>query len=369
MRFGLIIAGTLAVLGAYSGYWFWLADRFEEQALNLQTREQENGNELAWADMTVTGYPYHIRTELEAPSWQGANGASWHTDTVVAVHGSPTDLSHVIIDAAGAHEARAMGRAFRLQSESLRVSVADYKAAAPTLFLDAEDAQLWSQSADQTVLAEPISTKRAKLHFRAAPDRDDAVDVAVDLTDMYSPIPLGPGLGQQVQSLKLVGRITELAPSELNTLAENPSSKLNSWAENGGIINLSSIDIALPNDVHITGKGRLHAGRDGYPAGTINATISGYDVLLAMAVQSGQLSLDTAQVTRLGLDLADKMDGRTDGIVSMPLTLAAGGAYIGPMRLTSLPKVFPERPVEDGDAPSTVASQDYSRSPAEPYSQ
>lgn len=368
MRFGFIIAGTLAVLGVYSGYWLWLADRFETQAVSLQQAEQENGNDLAWADMSVTGYPYHIRAELEAPRWQGADGTSWQTEALT-VHGSPTNLSQIILDSPGVHEAHAMGRSFRLETDDLRLSVAKFSAPAPTLFLDAGPARLWASENGQPILAEPLSAARTKLHFRAAPERDDAVDVAIDLTDLKSPMPLGPGLGRDVLAFKLVGRISELAPDEVQTLTQNLDAKLNAWAESGGTINISSLEIALPNDVQISGKGRLHAGRDGYPAGTINATISGYEVLLAMAVQAGDIDMDTAKVTRLGLDLADKMDGRSDGVVSLPLTFAGNGAYIGPMRLTSLPKVFPERPVEDGDAPSTVASQDHGSSPAEPYRQ
>lgn len=344
MRFGLIFIGVLALFGLYGGYWFTLADRAEKTALEIQQSEAEAGHELAWDSFEMTGFPYHIRAEIAAPRWRDKTAdITWQTEAL-AVHGSPADPSRVIVQALHDQTFTMDSKTYLLQSDNLRVSAGNFGARLPNISSDGEGLKLSIGEMGQNVFGAPATAARAKLHLRTAPSDITAVDVAVDVTSLKSPVPFGPGLGQEIEKLDIVATISSLPDEVLNTITTNTQQMLNEWAAGNGNITIAHLNLVLPQGVTITAQGKLHAGRDGYPAGTLNAKITGYDVLLAIAVQAGALDMGNAQITRLGLDLADGMDGEKDGTVALPLTLMNGAAYLGPIKLADLPLLFPAQP-------------------------
>ncbi|MGB1087635.1 MAG: DUF2125 domain-containing protein [Alphaproteobacteria bacterium] len=338
MRYGLIFAAILGLFGLYGGYWLWLADRAETEAAALQTREQNAGRQLNWENLTITGFPYHIRAEVTAPSWRDdANRTHWETPALT-IHGSPTEPSRVIADATQPHHFLVQGRAFSLTSASLFASISNYQAKLPNISIEGEGLALTQPKGVLTL-------ETTKLHFRLSPSQENAIDLAVDFEGIESPVRLGPGLGHKLEKLHSVATIGAMPVHRIEHLLSAPETVMAGWANDNGIATISDLTITLPGGVIISANGRIHAGRAGYPAGTLNAKITGYDVLLAHAVQAGALTLGKAQVTRLGLDLADGMDGAKDGTVSLPLSLSGGAAYLGPVKMADLPKLFPEKPM------------------------
>lgn len=66
MRFNVLVAGVLLVIGSYVLFWFVLASKVEDKILALIDEKRNQGIGIFYDDLTIGGFPYQIAPKVQA---------------------------------------------------------------------------------------------------------------------------------------------------------------------------------------------------------------------------------------------------------------------------------------------------------------
>jgi hypothetical protein len=328
----LRVLGVLLVLGvgAYSAFWWIAAGRIEAEATAWRETVRQEGIDVSWRSIRVSGFPLSFRLEL--------------TDAAVKDSGARAPLD------------------FRAPLLTARIRPWDFRAAwfaapqgltgslglEPWAKLDAETGSGAVALTDDKMTAW-ISLYRIKtggglgvtaraLHLwgilpakMPTTHQETGIAVALEAQGLKPPV-LPPGFTGAIDDLG-VGLTMRgaLPPGPLRQAAA-------AWRDSGGTVELDHLHLRW-GETEITGSGTLALDSNLQPIGGFSGGVSGFDQLLSALVASGRLKASDARVARLALAMLAKAgpDGRPE--ISTSFAVQDGQMYLGPAKLGPAPRI------------------------------
>jgi len=325
MRLIVIVAAVVLAIVAWTGFWFYAADRVERTLQTWTTDAGAGGAVLSYDGLKIDGYPFRLQVRLTAPrvTWPVRPGRpEWQAEQLAAiVH--PWNYRHIIFDLAGGHRLAVdlQGRRRQLTleiGEGLASFLGD-PGRPERLSIDLREAAL---SLDD---APVVEAARVQLHLR--PGREDGqIDLAASFSNAMLQPPPTPALGTAPAGAEVQGTFS--GPLSDAALPE----ALAQWRDAGGSLELQRLQLEW-GELNASLKGALALDPALRPAGTLTARIRGHEELLDAAVASGQLPADMAPAARTALGLLAVAGG---GVLAVPLTLQDGRVYLGPVQIGRL---------------------------------
>lgn len=111
------------------------------------------------------------------------------------------------------------------------------------------------------------------------------------------------------------------------------------WSENGGVIELDRLFFRW-GPVIATGNGTLSLDPSLQPEGAFSGRIEGIDEAIARLAEKGMIDKRQEAMIRSSLQVQGRPSGLTGASAPIvPITMQAGGLYLGPVKLTALPTI------------------------------
>lgn len=336
MRYKLLFGAIIALLPAYSGYWYFIAGQIRDATDTFKADIAEEGVELQFTAKTVSGFPYRLILDYENPSMSGP-GWSWQAPKVKAF-AQPYDLTRYIISAPGPHQVELISPGgfptrITLAAESARASL-DYTNQSQLKQVDVDIQSLTYRN----ILAElGLEADRLQIHLRPTPDSDQntpnsSLDLAFKTDDLKLPnVSLTSLLGQEVRLMQFT--LTLHGISSIEALGLLPV-----LLENGQDVRLAINQAGLIwGTLNLTAKGELALDDFNRPEGEIQLTISGHEEFVNRLESAGLIKPGIAGTARATLGALAAMN---NGKAIVTITFREGLASAGLLRLGELTPLF-----------------------------
>lgn len=326
----------LVLLGAYTGYWFYVAGQVETAITRMKEAPEQGAPHIEYANLAITGFPFRVEVI--------ADGARIKTPDLefsaarIDANLLPYDLNHVVLQVTG--------------RVALNIARRDESGApAPLLLSGGAQSLLASYIADRDGPARldiavngftgdltdadkaPVSLAAAnfELHLRRAPDDANATDLAAKLES----VEIGPGI-EPLLGQTLARALLEARLEALPFAAVQSGAYLRAWAQSGGRANITNGQLVW-GGVDIQAQGVLALDSARRLTGTMQTSIAGYATLLDKLVAAGRITPDGRNLLGGTLDVVSALGG---GRAALPIAFEAGRLYLGPVIVGELRPLF-----------------------------
>jgi hypothetical protein len=338
-RSSKILAGVVAALAGlwlvYSGAWLyesrWIAGQIAALAV------PPPGRPALKAEKTeVSGYPFKLKVVLSAVEIDAATGMPELQQAIlprIEAESRPWAFKRWRFYApAGAEGHFKDGGVMSAGTLGGRVSVDDTSAAsAPAaLQLKLDIAGFHVVEKDRTISADGLNLIVTLPPQPPSDHQGVSGTFSVSAEQVHLPQPVPP-LGDTIAHFAVAGTVNGAVPLLPLTQA------LDAWRKQGGTLDLHDLDLEW-RDLAVAGNGTLALDGGLQPIGAFSMTLSGYDAILEALATSGQLKPAEAGYMRMGLDLLAQPEGGKR-VLKAPVTVQDGGLYIGPAKISTLPKI------------------------------
>jgi len=336
-RFLLIVLVTAAVaIAAVSGYWVWWAGQLERGIAQWREQQRARGYEISYQGPAIGGFPLAHVARFEAPSLRAPDGASWQGPEVVA-RAALWDPRRITLAFPGRHVLEGVN------AGAVDSLVLDSREAEAVVHLGTdgrlESAEVAMRGLEiSTAPFGPIASDR--LDLRLAPSYEAATGTlsgqafAVEIVELRVPAALAEPLEPMAGRIAAVGRLDGVLP------AVEPRLALAAWRDNGGALELESLEIDWP-PLGVGARGRLVLDDRLRPHGELGARIVGLPDLLDRLAEAGRLTPQQVSNTKLAiLAFAGEPDANGRRVLAVPVILQAGILYLGPIPLGRISPVL-----------------------------
>jgi len=334
-RLALAIIGVLLVIaGGYTGYWFIIAGQIEHGIIAWAQSARADKIEISWQKLRITGFPETFRIELAAASLRDDALTPSPELRIPAVSATarPWDFADWQLAAREGFDAD-IAAGHRHAAAKLSVQTADgvvsiAREGGWTLWLKVRNASLEAlsrilvNSADGWVIA---PTGPARQHG------EPLLMLAVSARQVTLPVGIEP-FGDVIDEFDLGATVRGAIPN--GRLPE----AIAAWRDAGGTIELDNLRLRW-GPIDATASGTMALDQELQPIGAFSGGIEGYDQILTMLVQRGQLRADDASLARIALDMLAKAraDGKPE--IRTAFTIRNGQMFLGPARLGKAPRL------------------------------
>jgi hypothetical protein len=350
MRFKLMIGGLVAVLVAYAVFWFVAAHHFENRIVEAIQERRDQGMDIRYGDLSVSGFPYRLEATFEDVHVGGQkDGLAWQVDTprfaavvlpwrprhavtfaetatlaltrdgtaaeVLTTHGM---RNSVIMDGAGGPE--------RISMTAVSLALQPQPDAPPEWEMTNAEAH-WRAAYEATALtrlfpSEDEASPKEPLQWQFAAK---AQDIAGDRLAV-SPY------GRVIEELQVV--------MELHGAGLGPGATLQAiaaWRDNGGTVDVPSfmlkwgeLDVKLSGSVTLDRQFRL--------LGALTAQVRGFEPVIDRLQQDGVIDAQEALTAKETLgSIAGSVENQR---LTVPITLQGGRMFVGPLPVANLQPLF-----------------------------
>ncbi|MDX5360163.1 MAG: DUF2125 domain-containing protein [Alphaproteobacteria bacterium] len=335
MRYLVLIGAVVAAIAGYSLYWTLLAERVDTR---LDAARGVHG--AVAVDYTVEdvgGYPYRLAARIADLAAGAAEGALWAWRVpALTVYLQPWNLSHAIAEAEGAQEIAWNGGPMPFAvTATPGTALASARRDGPHLgrvIVDYRDVALASRDGAVGRIgravgeAHPAENGATRPGLRAGVSLED-VEVLNGARDR---LPLGPVIRKAAAFLRFEGLAR---PEDLATLPAR--------LRTGRPVSAELLGLAFDwGPLSVAGTGRLMLDAERRPAGTLSLRIAGHEETLDRLVAAGLLDPQNAANLRTALGMLGALGADPEGRVPVTVHMADGAAYIGPVRVATLPPLF-----------------------------
>lgn len=332
-RIAIILVLMVALLpaAAYS-LWWWQAARSVRAGLETWVADQRaNGAVVEHGGLTVGGFPFTLRAELEAPhlatrgaDWQGARlvaeAAPWNPTHIALAFPGEQRLSVVqpgqppidILAPQGGSGDVAMRMSGTLERLALRFT------------------GLTAQVAGQQVPVAALNVSAAQPDQTPAERTTAGLTLTLTADGLTLPDGVPPTLGREVKRTELTLRVMGTPPRP------EPAS-LSAWSRDGGTVELDRLALDWgPLGAVLSGTLALDAQLQ--PQAALTAEIRGAPAILD-AVKP-MLRPNEAAIAKTVLSMLARPTGPNgEPVVTAPVTVQDRALYVGPLRVAALPKL------------------------------
>ncbi|WP_158596131.1 DUF2125 domain-containing protein [Oleomonas cavernae] len=353
-RYVYLILFVLVAIGAWTGWWFYLAGEVRTRTNDWITAQAAQGVEVAYTDFQVGGYPYRIEIEIDnltvsAPRQPGRPAAAVPHVTVL---GLPWNPNLVIASITGPSEfrwtdAKGVEQRATATAASAGLSVGLERGQPQRLALSLADFRLVS-----TTAPEPITAKVFEIHARrqaggAAPAADGgsgqsptaplAVEVAIDGENIHMAAtpdqPLGPDIERLALTLGLAGPLPRLVPGTA------PRELVAAWAQAGGTLEITRAETKWAS-LDLTMTGSFSVDSQMRPIGATSGRIGGLEPLIDGAVARGRISDGQASSIKQALNAIGFIARDAQGRVPVAINIQDGRIMFGPVPVGQVGPIF-----------------------------
>jgi hypothetical protein len=332
MRYFVLLGLVLLTALSYTGYWFYAAGEVVGAIEKWAEQRRAMGMSVAYDELEVGGYPFRIR--VDAPGVQ--IGVPAHplkpvlNSASLSAIGQPWKLNHILVQLNGAHELRfAMGTRQRSARLDMETGLASIKltenGAIDRISLDFGNVAF---AIDKTTLA---ASERLQVHYRPGVRQDSLFDLAIQMGRSNFAIKDAQALGNEIAAfdtqLSLMGAFDDV-PAGVHPVLH--------WRDQGGTLEVNKFHLAW-GPMITDANGTLSLDDQLRPLGAMTTKITGYEVLVDVAREQGQLSDEGASAAKAALGLLAVAGG---GRLSVPLNLQDGYVFLGPVKLARLAPVI-----------------------------
>ncbi len=308
--FSLLLLLVL-LCGGYVAWWYFLAGRVEASLPDIVAGMEEDGIIFDPGTYQVSGFPYRIEIDFDAPRVAGADWA-WLPERV-QVYFQPWNLRHAVILAPGRHQIATGRVSHEWILRGLRASaILDGLGGLRRVAIEAEG--LSSQDPGFS-----FAVSNAQVHARW---QEEELDLAMLLEGAF----YGEGDAQRLifNDFSFKGRAV---PPEGFV-------DLQIWADRGGLVQVDSL-LFKRADFEGEAEGAVTLDSVGRPLGTFTLTMSGYEQTLQELAETGKIP--PLAVLALGLALETLEEAGEGGV---PVTMQNGRLGVAGIPLLSLPAVL-----------------------------
>jgi len=331
--------GLAALLGAaYTGYWFWLAQTFEQNLVLWVDQQRAMGYRMAYASDGPHGYPLAVEIGLddiviESPPGQSA----WRLSTASKVLSvSPwAPLSLRISDGGERVPCNVQwtsgGRDYDIAVDgigtTLRLST---QGDLPAIRISGDSVDVRENGKTIAGIIQPsgsvdflpaMSHTESSVEFRLSARGIDfqaffPADAKTDQThdwllagQVKGPVPFGP------------------LPTALAA-----------WSNDGGRIELTQFNANWEAATEVSGDGTIALDQRLQPVGAFSAVVRGYNEAVDATVARGVMTPAQGTAVKLWLNARAEKDERGFK-VKLPLTIQDGFLSMGPIKLAQVPRI------------------------------
>jgi len=341
MRKRWIIGGVgLAVLlgAAYTGYWFWLAQTFQQNLVLWVDQQRAMGYPISYASGEPGGYPLSIHIALSGVAIGSPPGQSpWRVETASKVLSiapwAPLSLRVADGEMPAPCNLRwvADGRNFGLSVDGMDLKIRLSTAGdLPAIAISGKFAGVTEQGQQIAGLVQPSGSVDL---LRATTDSQSSVEFLLSAHGIDF-VPPGQAGAKAVETYDwlVAGQIKGPVP-----LAPSPEA-LAAWSSEGGHVELTQFNANWEATTTVSGDGTVALDPTLQPVGAFSAVVRGYDEAVDAAVGHGVMT--AAQGTAVKLWLGARAEKDEHGFkVKLPLTIQDGFVSMGPIKLAQVPRI------------------------------
>lgn len=334
----LILLPVALIAVALAGYgWWWriLSERVQDTVMQIQAEQKQLGRSFGWSGFTIAGFPYEVEATLKQAQLLAPDvGTVWDGERVV-VRLRPLSLETIKVSLEGEqhllHVANgrwisADGRADRAiltgrSQDGVQSVTATLEQLTGKARIDAADVNFileqGSGGLTLTAPAAPGDLPRLDIALQA---RNLGLQGAVDL-------PLGPS----IESLECDIGLSLPARLPVATL----EAMFAGWRGTGTKLAVRRFSLDW-GGVFLAATGDIGLDAQNTPEGYLTLTIGNHSRLLEVLEQQGLITPDTRGRAKPVLDVLAFVSGDPKRKISVPLRLAGGGVFLGPVRVATL---------------------------------
>ncbi len=329
MRYFVLLGVVVAVALGYAAYWFYLAGLVPERLDAWASQQRARGWTVGYDDVRVGGFPFRLEATVTAPRLARPGGPAapaWEGERIAAV-AHPWNLTHILFHFEGRQRiAFVERRRSRVVDVTMAENVGSYRATTAgrplRLSFEADDMEL--RSAD---LPGPATVRRAVLHMRRAEATNRLGDAALKVEGLRLPAGVEAPLGRDIDLLDVILGLTGALPNGLPA-----ADAVIAWRDAGGRLEVQKFDLTW-GAVQAAASGTLQLDETTRPAGEMTARIRGHEALLDAAAAAGRVRARDLDLAKTALGLLAAAGG---GVLSVPVRLQDGSAYLGPVLIGRL---------------------------------
>jgi len=334
----LLIA--LALLAAWTGWWFYLTHRIETGIEARAVEMRAAGWDIGHGRITTTGWPFRTRIAVAYPTVTAPDGHAISAPSLVAEANTYNPDKWVVIAPDGLILTRPNMGKVAVRGDALRMSVSHLQAPFPDLRIQLDQPVFTPHPG-----AAPFPILRAgQLQIEARPHltktagtvaTNGAVDVLLRLTEARAR-PGGMLDGLAVQGP--VGGWIETTIERADHLrGQAMLGDLAAWSRAGGRFTAVRGELKAGVSSATLSSDALTADTNGRLQGSVALTADKPLPALAGLARSGVAGVDRAAAA--GAATATALTGDTSA-VSLPIVFRDGRTWLGPFALAPAPKLF-----------------------------
>ncbi len=320
-RKGLYIPLILAVLlfGLWYGYWLFASTIMREELDAWIEDARDQGAEVEMAGYAIRGFPFFLRAEIEAPSYQTPEGVKWSGERLM-IDTPPFNPTSLTFSTVGTQNVRV----------HLEGTVEEWQFDAVTLRLRLGQNQMGLQ-ADRFEARPVVADGRAlvfddlRVNVKIEPDEDGEEAARILLAAQGLDIMVQGASGQtsRIMRIDIAGAMDQYSRyQQTGSLAQ--------WGAEGGTLTLDGVQLFLAGDEEtmmetqapmIGLTGRLGVDYQGYPSGQITLSLRDPQSLIEALVD---WRLITSRDGQEGTKFLVPMAEAAGGTLSVPISLKNG---------------------------------------------
>lgn len=285
--------GLIVLLGgAYTGYWFFVADKLQAGIENWVAEQRSQGNNVTIADGDIEGFPFSFRRDFGAAELNLHNAVPFQVKAQSAIAEiKPWNLNTVIVE---------------IRDMSLGSTTNIYQADLVEGSLDIPE----TTPADyhQPFLGFDLAAKNVTLPPSQHALTDKPIETVSGQGSVMGPVPI----------------------------ASDMKAVLAAWASAGGVLELKNFSfVQAPLDV--AGDGTLALDETLQPLGALTFRAYGVAETVELLAQAGLIDESNARTAKLTAQNLAKVDETGRPRVDLSLSVQQGYVWLGPVKLAPLP--------------------------------
>lgn len=330
-RYLVLIGLILALIGAYTAYWFAALDTAKKAFAEAVAAETARGNTLSFASAEWGGFPIRIGVDLTGLVWQAGDLTFEAGKARIEI--MPWRPTHALARAEGA--ARLGWRdgdgtaAVEIRPALFLASIRfGFNGAFEGADIEARQAAVAGVRADGAPYAFAAARLQVDTRFVAGSARGrETFDVAVSADRIDLPPEPAPRLGPRIAAIRFAARLTDLPPFSKGWRAPDRDALVNYMGESGTTAEIARLDLDW-GQVSAKGVGRLTLDAANRPAGTLDFRVVGIRQLIDALTLNGVIENGG------GMTLPDAPGG-----TPVALVLKDGLVTFGPFALSGLERL------------------------------
>jgi hypothetical protein len=322
----LVLVAVLA--GGYAAWWFYLAGMMRDGLNDWAMQERKRGGAVEFQGLRTDGFPFEVTAVADAVSIRRADGSEWQGARTVG-RLAPWNPREIRLTLDGQNRFRTPALGNRPGADI----TATGGAGAFTLGLDQGHLALTDIVVDQRITARGLDIAGSRPATPPQNHTETGLTVQMQASGITLPAGQRLPLGRAVENAALTAEVKGPLPDDLGRAA------VAAWSNAGGTVEINSLGLNW-GPLRVTADGTVALDHDLQPQGALSAAIEGLNPTLDAAVTAGLLRPNDAVMAKVGLGLLARRKTADDQpIVDAPLTVQNGWFYVGPIRLTPVPRI------------------------------